>query len=147
MKRGDISERIAVGGQPSADDLHGLKSEGFAAVINLRRDGEANQPLDPVREGLAAAIAGLKYYHIPVNSDDPRHDQVAALRAALDQVAGPVYVHCQGGGRACTMALLAAAPPTGYGAQEMMAAAEAAGFPVTKPVVAEFISTVLERKS
>ncbi len=146
MKRGDISERLAVGGQPSEDDLHALKAEGFAAVVNLRRDGEANQPLDPVREGLAAAVAGLKYFHIPVNSDDPKHHQVEAVRAALDQVAGPVYVHCQGGGRACTMALLAAAPSTGYGAREMMAEAEAAGFPVTKPVVAEFVAAVLVGK-
>ena len=45
------------------------------------------------------------------------------------------------------MALLAAAPSTGYGAREMMAEAEAAGFPVTKPVVAEFVAAVLERKS
>ena len=147
MKRGKVSDLISVGGQPSEDDLSALRAEGFRAIINLRRDGEANQPLDPVREGMAAAAAGFKYFHIPVNSSDPKREQVEAVRAALEQVDGPVYVHCQGGGRACAMALLANAPVTGYGTTEMMAHAEAAGFPVTNPVVAEFAASILDPKS
>ena len=110
MKSGDINERLSVGGQPTEEDLSSLKAEGFTAVINLRREGEANQPMDPAREGLAAAAAGLQYFHIPVNSADPKGEQVASVRAALEQVTGPVYVHCQGGGRACAMALLRALP-------------------------------------
>ena len=101
MKRGKISDRLSVGGQPSEDDLTALKAEGFTAIVNLRREGEANQPLDPVAEGRAAEAAGLKYFHIPVNSADPQQSQVDAVRAALGQVKGPVFVHCQGGGRAC----------------------------------------------
>ena len=147
MKRGKISEMLSVGGQPTEDDLVGLKAEGFDAIVNLRREGEDNQPLDPKSEGMAAAAAGLRYFHIPVNSADPRREQVDAVRAALGQVAGPVFVHCQGGGRACTMALLATATASGHGAKEMMAQAEAAGFPVSNPVVAEFIGGILDRKT
>lgn len=145
MKRGKINERLSVGGQPTEDDLHALKAEGFTAIVNLRREGEANQPLDPASQGAAAIAAGLKYFHIPVNSADPKREQVEAVRAALGQVSGPVFVHCQGGGRACTMALLATAPASGYGSKEMMAHAEAAGFPVTNPASVAFVGSILDK--
>lgn len=74
MKRGKISERISVGGQPTEDDLKLLKAEGFVGIINLRRDGEQNQPLSPAEQGFAAAAAGLKYFNIPVNSADPKRE-------------------------------------------------------------------------
>ena len=45
------------------------------------------------------------------------------------------------------MALLATAPGSGYGAKEMMAQAEAAGFPISNPVVAEFVGRILDGKS
>ena len=145
MKRGKISERLSVGGQPTEDDLRGLKAEGFEAVINLRREGEPNS--DPAGEGKAAASAGLKYFHIPVNSSDPKREQGEALRNALSQVKGAAFVHCQGGGRACAMALLATAPASGYGSKEMMAEAEAAGFPISNPVSVEFVGAILDRKA
>ena len=110
MKRGAISDRISVGGQPTEEDLKNLKAEGFAAIINLRREGEQNQPLDPAREGAVAQATGLKYFHIPVNSSDPKREHVEAVKAALDQIEGPVFVHCQGGGRGCSIALLASEP-------------------------------------
>jgi uncharacterized protein (TIGR01244 family) len=141
VKRGNINERISVGGQPTEEDLKSLKAEGFAAVVNLRREGEQNQPLDPAQEGVVAKAAGLQYFHIPVNSADPKREQVAAVKAALDQVKGPVYVHCQGGGRACTMALLASEP--GASPDQMMKQAEGAGFPVTNPVSQQFIKDIL----
>ena len=147
MKTGKISERLMVGGQPTENEIRELQAQGFEAIVNLRRDGEANQPLDPAGEGKAATAVGLKYFHIPVNSADPKREQVEAVRTALSQVKGPVYVHCQGGGRACMMALLATAPASGYGAKEMMAQAETAGFPISNPAVAEFVGRVLDDKS
>ena len=45
------------------------------------------------------------------------------------------------------MALLATAPASGYGAKEMMAQAETAGFPVSNLVVAEFVGRILDGKS
>jgi len=145
MKRGNIDERISVGGQPTEEDLRNLKAEGFTAIINLRRDGEQNQPLDPANEGATAQAIGLAYFHIPVNSSDPQREQVEAVKAALDQTEGQVFVHCQGGGRACAMALLAAA--THASPEHMMKHAEAAGFPVTNPVTQQFVKDLLGFKS
>jgi uncharacterized protein (TIGR01244 family) len=141
MKRGKISERISVGGQPTEDDLKLLKAEGIEAVINLRRDGEQNQPLDPAQEGAVVKAAGLKYFHIPVDSADPKREQVQAVQAALAEAKGKVFVHCQGGGRACTMALLASEPDASP--DQMMKQADGAGFPVTNPVTQQFIKDVL----
>lgn len=145
MKRGNIDKRISVGGQPTEEDLRNLKAEGFTAIINLRREGEQNQPLDPANEGATAQAIGLAYFHIPVNSSDPQPGQVEAVKAALDQTNGPVFVHCQGGGRACAMALLAAATHTSP--DLMMKQAEAAGFPVTNPVTQQFVRDLLGSKS
>jgi sulfide:quinone oxidoreductase len=144
MKKGKISDRLSVGGQPTEDDLRSLKADGFAAVINLRRHGEDNQPLDPAAQGAAAARTDLKYFHIPVDSSDPKREQVEAVRAAINQVDGPVYVHCQGGGRAATMALLAAAP-AGSKVADVMAQSAAAGFPM-KPAAAGFVTSVLDAR-
>ena len=144
MNRGKLSDRISVGGQPDDQDLKNLKAEGFAGVINLRRDGEPNA--DAARDGRAAQALGMKYFHIPVNSADPQRAQLDAVKAALGQINGPVFVHCQGGGRACNMALLATAPASGYGSQQMFDQAAAAGFPVTNPAFQQFISAVLDKK-
>ncbi len=145
MKRGKLSERISVGGQPTEDDLKLLKAEGFTTIINLRRDGEQNQPLDPAEEGAVAKASGLSYFHIPVNSSEPKREQVEAVKKALAEAKGPVFVHCQGGGRACTFALLASEPNASP--NQMMNQAEAAGFPVTNPASQQFVQDVLGAKS
>lgn len=144
MNRGKLNDRISAGGQPDEQDLKTLKAEGFAGIINMRRDGEAGA--DPAGEGKVAQALGMKYFHIPVNSADPQREQVEAVRAALGQIDGKVFVHCQGGGRACNMALLATAPASGYGSKELYAQAEAAGFPVTNPAFQQFIGAVLDKK-
>jgi uncharacterized protein (TIGR01244 family) len=144
MNKGRLNDRISVGGQPTHDDLKALKAEGVAGVINLRRDGEPNA--NPAGDSKAAEALGLKYFHIPVNSADPKREQVEAVRKALGEIKGPAYVHCQGGGRACNMALLATAPASGYGSKDMFADAEKAGFPVTNPATVEFAKSILDRK-
>lgn len=144
MKRGSISDRIAVGGQPTEDDLKALKADGFVGIVNLRRDGEQNQPMSPAEEGLIAAAQGFQYVHIPVNSSDPKREQVDAVRAALGAMTGKVFVHCQGGGRACTMALLASQPNADP--DRTMKQAETAGFPITNPVSVQFVADVLRSK-
>lgn len=96
-----ISEKVIVGKTPpSEQDLKALASEGFAAVVNLRRSGEPNQPLSPEEEGKAAEVEGLRYVHIPV---DPANIDAAAVERFRDEVAqlpGPIFVHCASGRRA-----------------------------------------------
>ena len=142
-----ISAKVAVGGQPSAEDLARLRAQGFAAVVNLRTEGEADQPLSPSAEGDAAAAAGLAYDHIPVSLAALDAGQVDRLRAAIDAAHGPVYVHCGAGERACALGLLAAMKPGDGLAEDLVARAAARGFPITDERLARFVREESERRS
>jgi uncharacterized protein (TIGR01244 family) len=93
MKSEKMNDRLSVGGQPTADDLRRLRNEGFATVVNLRREGESTDPFDPAGEGEAASAIGLEYHHIPVDPSAPERAQVEAVRKAISEAKGPVYVH------------------------------------------------------
>ena len=54
-----VSARVSTGGQPSEADLAQMKASGIGTIINLRRSGEQNQPLDPQAEGDVAKRMGF----------------------------------------------------------------------------------------
>ncbi len=56
-----LSDKVAIGGQPTVEDLHELRAQGFVAVVNLRTPGESGQTLSPEAEGFAAQEVGLDY--------------------------------------------------------------------------------------
>ena len=140
-----LSEKVAVGGQPTVDDLRRLREQGFAAVVNLRQDGEVNQPLPPKAEGFAAMDSGLSYSHVPVVLGDLDPEQVRKVRAAIEAASGPVYVHCGAGQRAVALSLLAIAAGPGVRGDDLIARAAATGLPITDPSLAEFVRTQAER--
>ncbi len=88
-----IDGRVSTGGQPSEADFAAMYADGIRTVINLRRPGEQNQPLDPVAAGEAARRAGLAYVHIPVDSKNLDPAQVDAVAEAIAASDGPVRVH------------------------------------------------------
>lgn len=104
-----ISDKVVVGKVPPTDlDLKSLASEGFAAVVNLRRAGEPNQPLTPEEEGEAAAHHGLRYVHIPVDGANIDRATIQRFKDEVAQLPGPVFVHCASGRRAEAVASAAA---------------------------------------
>ena len=46
-----VTATITVGDQPTEADLERLKQEGYVGVINLRNDGEPDQPFSTTEEG------------------------------------------------------------------------------------------------
>ncbi|HEY0793714.1 MAG TPA: protein tyrosine phosphatase family protein [Chthoniobacterales bacterium] len=98
--RMQLNERITVGAQPTAEDIRRLKREGFASVVNLRTEGEEDQPLSPEAEGRAVESAGLAYLHLPVSAETMTPERVDQYRAQLPKLPGPVFVHCYKGKRA-----------------------------------------------
>ncbi len=141
-----INDRIAAGGQPDADDLRRLAEAGVKTVINLRREGENNQPLDPVAEGAIARSLGLGYVHLPVSVQDMRPEQLAAFTAAVEASNGPVYVHCGGGQRACAFALTHKALAESADADSVFAEADAKGVALPDQPVRDFIGRMLRGK-
>jgi uncharacterized protein (TIGR01244 family) len=128
MKLKRIDERVSVGGQPNAEDIRDLAREGFRAIVNLRREGEEEQPLSPEGEGAAAAEAGLRYVHLPISLDNLTAKQLDAFRKELQSLPAPVYVHCRGGSRAAVLTRVQRAVESGETGQGTIVALEQAGY-------------------
>jgi len=85
MKNEAVIDGITVGGQPTAEEL---KSGRFGAVVNIRRDEE------PGNES-AAMLAGsdVAYTSVPYTAETVTKDDIARVRAAVDEANGPVLIH------------------------------------------------------
>ena len=116
-----LRDNLAVGGQPTIDDLAQLARDGYGTIVNLRCVGETLGPgePDPQAERQAAQSLGLDYVHIPISVDDLRFEDLDALEWAVDgarsgagRLDRAVYVHCGAGQRACALSLAASATNT-----------------------------------
>ena len=114
-----ITPTIAVAGQPTEDDLKALKAKGFVAVVNLRNDGEPEQPIGPAAEAGVANAIGLDYLHYGVGGAPLTTEGVNSVLDFLDSHRDEkVLVHCRSGGRAAALVLLHAARTNGWTAAE-----------------------------
>lgn len=138
-----VNAKISAGGQPSEEDIAALKAAGVKKIINLRREGEQNQPLDPGAEGDAVKRAGMEYLHVPVDPKNLDPSSAAAVTKAIEETDGPVYVHCAAGGRAVTHALLA--DGKGGSADAVFKKAEEIGAPVTDEGFKAFVRQVADK--
>jgi uncharacterized protein (TIGR01244 family) len=126
MKIRRIDDRVSVSPQIDPADVTELAAQGFAAIINNRPDHEeAGQPEgEPIR--LVAETMGLAYTAIPV-AGGFSHEQVDAMRAALDAATGPVLAFCRSGTRSTNLWALAEAK-AGGDPEAIVAKAAAAGY-------------------
>jgi uncharacterized protein (TIGR01244 family) len=138
-----VSAKISGGGQPSEEDIAALKAAGFRKIINLRREGEQNQPLDPKAQGEVVARAGMEYLHIPVDPKNLKPSSAEAVAKAVAESDGPVYVHCAVGGRGVSHALLAEAKAQGHSADDVLKKAAALGSPITDEGFIAFVRASL----
>lgn len=124
-----ITERITIADQPTEADLARLKSEGYVAVVNLRLDGEPEQPLDVASEARESAGQGLAYHHLPVGQPALADPGVAEVCDFIDRESakGKVLVHCRKGGRAAAITLIQQARANGWGADEAVEKGRAIG--------------------
>lgn len=139
-----VSATISAGGQPSEEDIVALKAAGYRKIINLRRPGEQNQPLDPQAQGEVVTRLGMAYAHIPVDPKNLDPSSAAAVIKEIEEADGPVYVHCAAGGRAVTHALLA--DGKGKSSDAVFKKAEEIGAPVTDEGFKAFVKKVADEK-
>jgi uncharacterized protein (TIGR01244 family) len=95
-----IRPGLATAGQPTEQGLTQLKALGFKTVINLRL------PIEKWTGNEAETVKGqgLKYVTVPVNPLTFGAEEVAAVRAVLDDPsAGPVLLHCASANRAAAV--------------------------------------------
>lgn len=89
---GCINETFYRGAQPKKSDYEDLARMGVKTVIDLQREGEAD-------EQQLVEAAGMKFYRIPMSDKAwPTTEQTAEfLKIINDPANQPVFVHCRGG--------------------------------------------------
>jgi uncharacterized protein (TIGR01244 family) len=97
-----LHDRVAIAGQPSAEDLRTLAGRGYSHIINVRTPAEmADRELVPFDESALAAELGLHYQMLPVGGDQPFRPEVPdEVYQALKDPQAKVLLHCASGGRA-----------------------------------------------
>ncbi len=132
-----ITEQITIADQPSEDDLLECKYEGYTGVVNLRHDGEPEQPLSTTEEGARVKSLGLGYHHHGVGGAPLPDQGVSDVCDFIDEhVAhgGKVLVHCRKGGRAMALVLIHQARKQGWTADEALSKGQAMGLRVDGPL-------------
>ncbi len=117
-----VTQEILIGDQPSESDLAQLKAAGVVAVVNLRNEGEPEQPLSPSEEGEVARRIGLEYLHHGVGGAPLTSEGVQSVCEFLckhTEGSKQVLVHCRRGGRAVALVLLHLARTHGWTADEV----------------------------
>ncbi len=135
MQRKPIGHDLEIADQPTEAELKGLRDEGFVGVVNLRHDGEPEQPLRPADEGALVGGVGMDYLHVAVGGQPLTESTVGAVCNFLDAHAGQkVLVHCRKGGRAAALVLLHRARNEGWTAAEAIERGKALGLAVDGPL-------------
>jgi len=91
-----VNEQFCTGGQPSMENLQKMKSQGVRSVLNLRRASE----YDFEEEAATAKKLDLRYFHIPVDKNNLKDEQVEEfLKVTGDPQNRPIFIHCTSAGR------------------------------------------------
>ena len=86
-----VTPEFCTGGQPRMEHFAKLKADGVKAVLNLRQPSEHRAD----EEQQAVAAAGLKYFNIPVNYQNPSDADVDQFLKITDDPANrPMFIHC-----------------------------------------------------
>ena len=128
-----VTASITVGDQPTEADLSQLKQEGYTGVVNLRNDGEPEQPMSTTDEGNKVRALGMDYVHYGVGSSPLTVQGVTAVCDFIDkhsQGSEKVLVHCRRGPRAVALLLLQQARTHKWTNAEVFAKGKAMGLEI-----------------
>lgn len=130
-----LDATIACGGATTAEGVAELKKLGYNSIINVRQASETGANVEG--EAAAAKQAGVKYVHLPMNSQSP--DRAVAdrfLTAVQDPANQPVFVHCASGNRAAALWMVKRMVVDGWDADR--AGTEAAALGLSNPALKQF---------
>jgi uncharacterized protein (TIGR01244 family) len=128
-----ILPAITIGDQPTESDLSDLAAEGFVAVVNLRNEGEPEQPLSAAKEGELVRSLGLNYLHYGVGATPLSESGISSVCDFIErntQGDGKVLVHCRKGGRAVAVLLIQQARANRWSLDETITKGKAMGLEV-----------------
>jgi len=128
-----ITASITISDQPTEPDLAQLKQEGYTAVVNLRNEGEPDQPMSALEEGNKVRALGMDYLNSGVGSLPLTMQQVVAISNFVDKHSHgteKVLVHCRRGPRAAALVLLQQARAQHWASEEVFAKGKEIGLEV-----------------
>jgi len=118
----------ASSGQPSREQLAEIAEQGYVAIIDMRGVDE-DRGYD---ERAAAESLGLEYNPLPIEGASAVNlENARKLGALLEEIDGPVLVHCGSGNRVGALVALLESD-RGASADEALAAGRAAGLTMPK---------------
>jgi protein tyrosine phosphatase (PTP) superfamily phosphohydrolase (DUF442 family) len=133
-----LETTVACGGATKPEAVPELKKMGFASIINLRLPTEAGAMVE--EEGAAAKAAGINYYNIPFNGQQPDPAVADKFIATITSKGNePAYIHCAGGNRAGAMWMIKRLVVDHW--ETDRAATEATALGMTSPVLKQFAIT------
>lgn len=128
-KISQLTERFAVAGQVTPEQLAELKARGYTTIIALRPDGEGPGQPSAAQVQAAAQSNGMAFAYVPVTAGAAIPESaVAALGQAIGDNPGKVLLYCRSGSRAArTWGLVEASRHGGADADAILAAVKGSG--------------------
>jgi len=115
---------VAVGGQPTPEQVIELSHDGFNGVINLREEEEFNDG----PQARAAREWGITFVRVPVSREAPSDASVEKFLAVTDDPSMyPIYVYCGTGNRAAAVWMIRRVVRDGWTVGDAEAEATRAG--------------------
>jgi uncharacterized protein (TIGR01244 family) len=129
---------------PAADALSSAAAEGFKSVVNMRSASE-KQDVAPEEERAHAEAAGLTYLHHPVDGEKLSNEVVDSFRENVEDLPGPVLVHCASGKRSGAMVMMHLGAEQGMSGDEVIEKATSMGFECDTPGLERFVRSYVDR--
>jgi uncharacterized protein (TIGR01244 family) len=124
-----LSDVIAVGEVPTADEITILAKAGFRSILLTQPENEVARLLSRNEVAAKAAEAGLAFAYVPVESRRPPNASIDAFVAELGALPRPIYACCYSGAR--TAAVWALAASRASAPEAVISACAAAGYDVS----------------
>lgn len=135
-----VNKDFCTGGQPRIEHFDRLKADGVKAVLNLRQPSEHRAD----EERAAVEKAGLKYFNIPVNYQNPTDTQVDEFLKITDDPANrPMFIHCTAAIRVGAFWMIRRAVRDGLSADAALEEGKKVGL-VNAPHLEEFARKYIE---
>jgi uncharacterized protein (TIGR01244 family) len=137
-----VSDRVALGGQPTPAQVVALAQAGFHSIIDLREESE----FDAQPEMVAAKDAGLRYIALPVSKTSPTDEQVEQFLRVTDAAdIYPVFIHCATANRVAALWMVRRLLRDGWTLEEAEKEARQNG--LTSEALREFARQYIECQS
>jgi len=135
-----VSERVAIGTQPTPEQVTDLGGEGFNGIVSLREESEFNDG----PQSHAARESGMQFVRVPFSSKNPSDAAVEKFLAATDDDAlYPVFIYCASANRAAALWMIRRVLRDGWTLADAESEAERAG--LTSATLRDFARDYVRR--